>query len=143
MRWRIAIVLVGLVACGTSTGSSDGAGGGGASGVAGGGGGGNAGTGGSAGSAGAGGASSGTGGTAVACHFNADCQAGQVCYIGLDVCSSASLGRCVARASTACSGCNCLSIGASECPPSINGSICLGNDASNSCWYCYLPAGAP
>ena len=164
-RLELGLAIVVLVcACGSNAskqqdggaaGAAAGASGGGGAGGSGGGAGGAAGAGGSAGRGGAGGTAgasgssggeagqggggggggSGGGGT-MACHSNAECPTGQVCYAGIGPCSS--LGRCVTRRAGTCSACTCLDIDLASCT-SISGSRCEENDAPTSCWICVIP----
>jgi hypothetical protein len=83
------------------------------------------------------GGSSGTGGTQV-CHSNADCQTGQVCYVGTSSCGSPVGGHCVAMLSDGCSGCSCLDTVGGSCPAG-QGGRCLESAVSGGCWYCAIP----
>jgi len=132
----LAIVIL-ACACGSNASKQqDGGAAGAAAGASGGGGaGGSAGGGGVGGTAGTGG-SGGGGGGAMACHSNAECPTGQVCYAGIGPCSS--LGRCVTRRAGTCSACTCLDIDLASCT-SISGSRCEENDAPTSCWICVIP----
>jgi hypothetical protein len=100
---------------------------------------GSTGTGGGSGGSGAGGRG-GAGGNQ-ACQANADCQAGQVCYVGVSRCGGIGGGQCVGKPSQTCSsGCACLDATPGTCPAS-EGGTCAGTDVATGCWYCALPAG--
>jgi hypothetical protein len=73
-----------------------------------------------------------------ACSSNGDCEAGTVCYVGINSCGTQVGGHCVAVLSDGCSGCACLDIVGGSCP-AAQGGRCLESGVSGGCWYCALP----
>ena len=77
------------------------------------------------------------------CHVNADCDTGQICFVGLSTGCQNKTGVCVGRlpsqcAQTAGTGCPCLDVNLGACNGN-SGGYCSGNDDSQACWYCQLP----
>src|SRR5260221_8070430 len=77
------------------------------------------------------------------CHVNADCDMGQICFVGLSTSCQNSSGSCVGRLPSQCAqsvggGCPCLNVSAGACNAN-SGGYCSGGDASQACWRCQLP----
>jgi hypothetical protein len=77
------------------------------------------------------------------CQVNADCDTGQICYVGVSTNCQNSSGSCVGRLPSQCAqsvgaGCPCLDVSIGLCNGSFGG-YCMGSDDPQACWHCHLP----
>jgi hypothetical protein len=77
------------------------------------------------------------------CQVNADCNPGQVCFVGFSTNCQNGTGSCVGRLPSQCTpgvgaGCPCLDISIGLCNGN-SGGYCAGTDDPQACWRCNLP----